>query len=60
MANRGEIGGFTNGGEYQGFLAFGIFSEHSSLAFLNPQGAEGWELVSVSPKGVAIFKRAKK
>ena len=28
--------------------------------FLNQQGAEGWELVSVSPKGVAIFKRPKK
>ena len=54
------IGGFLNFGEYYEILTFGIFSAHFSLTFLNQHGAEGWELVSVSPKGVAIFKRPKK
>lgn len=28
-------------------------------ATLNANGAEGWELVEITPKGVAIFKRPK-
>ncbi len=48
----------TGGWEYK--VENANMSNRQLETFLNQRGAEGWELICVSEKGVAVFKRPKK